>query len=71
MTHREEYDEQLTMHIQVWSVPEYRDFRIATETQWDDMTEWEQALWNKRASEHYSLEQSAYTVAGGHRKWRK
>lgn len=71
MTHREEYDEQLYMHVQVWSVPNYRDLRIATETQWDDMSAWEQELWTKRATDHYAIEQSTYQVAGGHRSCRK
>lgn len=71
MNHREEYDEQLYMYVQVWSVPNYRDFRLATESQWDDMTTWEQELWIKYAADHYAGEQQTYEAAGGHRSWRK
>ena len=70
MNHTEEYMEDLKTHVQVWTVPSYRPFRIATSTKWDDMTEWEQEQWDTIARRHYDREFETYQSRGGHKKCR-
>ena len=68
--HREEFDEQMDMPVQVFSKPNYRDFRVATETAWDDMIDWERNMWTERAKFYYDAEYKVYNGSGGHKPHR-
>jgi len=56
MNHREEYDEALDMNVQIFSKPNYQDFRVATDTAWDAMIVWERDMWTERAEFYYENE---------------
>ena len=68
MKHCEEYDEALMMPVQIFSKPNYRDFRVATETHWDSMCKWERGMWMDRAEFYYATEYKTYVSSGGHKK---